>query len=138
MKITYLARAVVLLLIVLMTTIVATSTSPNASEKSSPAVIKTYLRADLSLKTVFSPDFLPATKTRTAAAAAIRTCSCSCGQQTCTGDEDCDGGTCNFFISCNCSNSPRKDALSGYFAQKETLSSHKNPAHVNVAVNCKQ
>jgi len=136
MKITSLVKAVVLLLMAFVTTAVATSTSPTVSEKNSPTVIKTYLRADLSLKSVFAPELSPAAGTPIVLATGIRTCRCTCGLP-CKTDADCGGNVCAPGITC-CNSTPRKDALSDYFAQKETLSSHKNPAHVNATVNCKQ
>src|SRR5437763_13009731 len=103
MKTKSLVKAVVLSLILLITTGAATTTSPNASAKNSSVVIKTYLRADLSLKSVFSPNFLPTANTRSAVGFIIKTCRCTCGEQQCFTDADCGpGGVCDYFVTPLC------------------------------------
>ena len=126
MKIKSLLMAVLFLLV---TAAVASSPAPNASEKNSSTVIKTYLQPDLSLKSVFQ---LPATAQL---AITTKTCRCSCGQP-CTTNADCGGGICAPGITC--CNAPGKQETATYFAERDALSSHKDPARVTVSINCKQ
>ena len=126
MKIKSLLMAVLFLLVA---AAVASSPAPNSSEKNSSTVIKTYLQADLSLKSVFqSPE-------TTLLAIGTRTCRCSCGQP-CKTDADCGGSICAPGISC--CNAPGKQGTGAYFAERDALSSHKDPARVTVSINCKQ
>lgn len=125
MKIKSLLMAVFLLV----AAAVASSPAPNNSEKNSSTTIKTYLQADLSLKSVFQS---PATAQL---AIGTKTCRCSCGQP-CTTNADCGGGVCAPGITC--CNAPGKSGTGAYFAERDSLSSHKDPARVSVSVNCKQ
>src|SRR5947209_18120665 len=132
MKIKSLVMAVFFLLVA---SAVASSPAPNSPEKSSPAVIKTYLRPDLSLRSVFSSEMFPSPGTTAALAVATRTCRCSCGKP-CATNADCGpGGVCAFGITC-CNSGPGKEGLGAYFAAKDTLSSHKDPSHVSIYTNC--
>jgi len=80
---------------------VATAYAATPADETAPSsvgTIHTYLMPDLSLKSVFSiplvvqptSGFIP------------RTCRCSCGTISCTSDFDCDGASCDGFITCNC------------------------------------
>ena len=126
MKIKSLLMAVLFLLVA---AAVASSPAPNASEKNSSTVIKTYLQADLSLKSVFQS---PATAQL---AIGTKTCRCSCGQP-CTTNADCGGNICAVGITC--CNNPSKQGTGTYSAEGDALSSHKDPARVTVSINCKQ
>ena len=71
---------------------------PNETAPSSVGTIHTYLMPDLSLKSVFS---IPVVVQPTSGVI-HRTCRCSCGTISCTSDFDCDGASCDGFITCNC------------------------------------
>jgi hypothetical protein len=118
------------------TSAVALTTSHDASAKSSPVAIKTVLRSDLSLKTIFSVQLAAPPASGPAVATGIKTCRCSCGQP-CNSNADCGGNVCGPGITC-CNSSPRGNSLDNMFEQKDLLSSHKNPSSVPATVNCKQ
>jgi hypothetical protein len=141
MKIKYLTNTVALPLILLLATVAAAAQnsqqasmdSPKASTKDS-TVIKTYLRADLSLKIVFS-DPSWTTDVRSAAFI-IKTCRCTCGEVVCQTDADCgSGGVCDSFRIPLCPGAPQ---CGPGFSQSVLASSRKNPSPLNEAIQCKQ
>ena len=101
-------RKTLVILCVLVAAAVAIASTPNSTNRStntSPAV-KTYLLPDLTLKTVISPELLPAPATPTQAVTAVAQkrpkngfCRCSCGFP-CATDADCGGASCDPFITC--------------------------------------
>lgn len=128
----------------LVTVVAASTSASNTQAVTSSPVIRTYLLPDLSLKSVISPDLVPASAkpapervTTTAAGPPKRGfCRCSCGYP-CSSSADCGGVSCDPFITC-CDKSPRdKDAE--WFYQSVNNSSHKTalPEEVLKKANCK-
>jgi hypothetical protein len=139
-------KTLLLLCVLSLVTVLAASTpAPDARTAASSTAIRTYLLPDLSLKSVISPEMLPALPPAltqsgaTALAQAPRkrgTCRCSCGYP-CATDADCGGTTCDAFISC-CDKSPR-DKDTELFYQGMSNSSRKTalPEEVLKNLNCK-
>jgi hypothetical protein len=84
--------------------VAATSDSGSSNATGAPA-IRTYLMPDLSFRSVLSPELLgqhaTAAPPDTVAGGPKRTgfCRCSCGFQ-CTSSADCQGVSCDPFITC--------------------------------------
>jgi len=92
-------KTILLAAIVLAAAATAAAAAPVDQAPASIGDIHTYLMPDLSLKSTLSVS-LAAVQPK---GALIRKwCSCSCGTIACTSDFDCDGGSCDGFISCNC------------------------------------
>ena len=124
-----------MLLMAVFTAVAVAAPAAKDDVKASQTTIKTYLRSDLSFKSVLSPELFQPAGVKPAATAFVgRTCRCSCGQP-CKTDADCGGGVCAPGITC-CNRSSSKDTLSVIFQQKDALSSSKHPSPVAVAVNC--
>lgn len=116
-------RKTVLAISVLLGVAVMAASTPAPGKRSTdntPAV-KSYLMPDLSLKSVISPDLLPAS-TKQASQPATRLagpphrsgfCRCSCGFP-CTSDADCGGTSCDPFITC-CDKNPQSKANTVFF-----------------------
>jgi hypothetical protein len=129
------------LLVTLFMTAAAFAAPPSSNGTQASAVpIKTFLRSDLSLKSVvIAPEVTQPATGKTAPVAFLRTCRCSCGQP-CKTDADCAGGICSGGISC-CNRTPGKsdkNVLNSVFQQKDELSSSKHPSMALVTVDCKQ
>ena len=115
----------------------ASAAAAGASDESaaSPAQIKTFLRSDLSLKSVLTTSPATTALPQSGGAISLRTCRCSCGFR-CTTNADCGpGGVCAPGITC-CNNSPNQDKLKSIFQQKEALSSSRYQPTA-AAINCK-
>jgi hypothetical protein len=117
---------VFVLLLAATAAIAATSDSSSSNATITPA-IRTYLMPDLSLKAVFSADFLGqhaavAPQPDTLAGGPKRTgfCRCSCGFQ-CTSSADCGGSSCDPFITCCARKGQSSDAE--WF--RSSMASHK-------------
>jgi hypothetical protein len=127
--------------LVLSTAILATAVAFSATTSQSPAkpsheAIKTYLRADLSLKSVLSSDFAAPAQGKLEAAT-LRTCRCSCGFR-CTTNADCGpGGVCAPGITC-CASVPRSGETNALFQKNQPNSSSTNPNPEVSNVNCQQ
>jgi len=131
LKLTSLFKAAAIVVAVLLT--VAAAAAPASQDT---RVIKTFLRPDLSLQTMISPDFFYAGN-NTPKTAFLRTCRCSCGYP-CKTNADCGpGGVCAAGITC-CATAPGKDATNRIFQEREALSSRQRPSLIPVSVNCKQ
>ena len=137
LQLTSLLKTLAVSIAVLVTTAGFAATSENQPAKPSHEVIKTYLRADLSLKSVLSPEFAALASTDTAAAT-LRTCRCSCGFR-CTTDADCGpGGRCTAGITC-CASTPGTSSTGTLQGQgKEASSSNAHPESEPLNVNCRQ
>lgn len=123
--------ALTALLLMVGVTVAGAAPAPQDSSSQNVPVMKTFLRADLTLKTVFS-----AVQPQTNSGSLFgRTCRCSCGFP-CKTNADCGpGGVCAAGITC--CDAPNKKGLNSFFAAQEALSSHKNGAPVTTTVNCK-
>lgn len=139
-------RKILLLLsaLALVSVVAASTAASNHQAVTNSSAIRTYLLPDLSLKSVISPDLLPASSPALTPSAATLaqaprkrgTCRCSCGYP-CATDADCGGTSCDPFISC-CDKSPR-DKDTEWFYQGVNNSSHKTalPEEVVKKANCK-
>jgi hypothetical protein len=124
---------VVSIAVLVMSAVVFAGTSENQPAKPSHEVIKTYLRTDLSFKSVLSSEFVALASTD-AAAASLRTCRCSCGFR-CTTDADCGpGGRCTAGITC-CASTPATGKTSA-LVQENSSSAHPKPE--TLGVNCQR
>lgn len=138
-------KTLMVLCVLSLAVVVAASTSaPNAQTATNSPAIRTYLLPDLSLKTVISPDILPASAkpgaepVGTVASGPPKKgfCRCSCGYP-CSSDADCGGASCDPFITC-CDKGPRNKDTE-LFYQGISNSSHKTalPEEVLKKLNCK-
>lgn len=116
---------VFVLLLATTAAVAATSDSSSSNATVTPA-IRTYLMPDLSLKSVFSPDFLPQVADQAsqpdalaAAPAKLGFCQCGCGIR-CSTSADCGGAACRPFITC-CD----RKAQSSNAAWFSSMASHK-------------
>ena len=116
---------VFVLLLAATAAVAATSDSSSSNATVTPA-IRTYLMPDLSLKSVFSPDFLPQVAdlasqpdALAAAPAKLGFCQCGCGIR-CSTSADCGGNACRPFITC-CD----RKAQSSNAAWFSSMASHK-------------
>ena len=116
---------VFVLLLAATAAVAATSDSSSANATVTPA-IRTYLTPNLSLRSVFSPDFLPQTADPAlqsdglaAAPAKLGFCQCGCGIR-CSTSADCGGAACRPFITC-CD----RKAQSSNAEWFRTMASHK-------------
>ncbi|MBZ5523078.1 MAG: hypothetical protein LAP21_12645 [Acidobacteriia bacterium] len=130
-----------LVLLLLMTTAAFAAPASSDGLQASAVPIKTFLRADLSLKSVMIvPEVAQPAAGKTTPVAFLRTCRCSCGQP-CKTNADCGaGGICAAGITC-CNRTPGKsdrNALNSIFQQKDELSSSRYPSLAAVTVDCKQ
>ena len=117
----------------------AASSSASDGSQSSSAPIKTVLRSDLTLRSVLVMPEPSSTQSAKPAGytAFLKTCRCSCGLP-CTTNADCGpGGACGVGITC-CNRTPGKNSMNAIFAQKDAMSSSKNPSTAALAVNCTQ
>jgi hypothetical protein len=125
-----------LVLLLLMTAAAFAATASSDGTQASAVPIKTFLRADLSLKSVVLAPEVTQPAAAKAAAFTLKTCRCSCGQP-CTTNADCGpGGACGVGITC-CNRTPGKNALNSVFQQKDELSSSRHPSMNALVVNCK-
>jgi len=97
---------VFVLLLAATAAVAATSSDSSSSNATVTPAIRTYLTPDLSLKSVFSPDFLPEAADPAlqsdglaAAPAKLGFCQCGCGIR-CSTSADCGGAACRPFITC--------------------------------------
>ncbi|HXB21307.1 MAG TPA: hypothetical protein VNV88_08000 [Candidatus Solibacter sp.] len=130
-----LLKTLALSIAVLVTTLGFAAPSDSQPAKPSHEVIKTYLRADLSLKSVLSPEFAALASTDTAATTLL-TCRCSCGFR-CTTNADCGpGGVCTAGITC-CASTPGTGSTGTLNQGKGAISSSAHPEPESLNVNCK-
>ena len=135
-------KSKLLLVLLFLMAVSAFAASSSSDGQQGPAVsIKTFLSADLSLRSVVVvPELAQPATGNPATVAFLKTCRCSCGQP-CTTNADCGpGGACGVGITC-CNRTPGKNgsnALNTVFQQKDELSSSKHPPLAVTTVDCKQ
>ena len=137
----FMSKTLLVLAVLLLATVAAVAATTSTSQPATGApAIRTYLMPDFSLKSVISPALhvQPATpQTENLAAGPKRhgTCRCSCGFP-CTSSADCDGSSCDPFITCCERKTPSKQAE--WLIRSFDLSSHQTPMpEAIVKANCK-